>query len=276
VNFRLQPDQFFDILLKEIQEYPTLQGYYRFLQNTESFEFRKAYYLQRLEYIAQCVAKSPGTTIWDIGCGYGTTAIFLVLNGYTVRGSTLEYYFAEIPERLKFWSQYGNLTGLQLDYENLFDYRSETNVKYDFIIVQDTLHHLEPIDQALAIISNSLKTGGEMIAVEENGSNIIQRLKLFKQRGNKRIITIRDERLGKDILLGNENIRPIELWTELCSSAGLQIRENSVHYVRLFPPQKFKSGKTAEVIKKEQEIWRKNSFLRKYFFFGINFSAVKR
>jgi SAM-dependent methyltransferase len=275
VNFRLQPSEFFDILLKEIREYPTLQGYYRFLQNANTFEFRKAYYMQRLEYIARRVQNSPGTRIWDIGCGYGTTAIFLVLNGYKVRGSTLEYYFKEIPDRLSFWSQYGDLSELQLDYENLFDYQARPEVSYDFILVQDTLHHLEPIDRALQIIADSLKPGGEMIAVEENGSNIIQRLKLYKQRGNKRIITIHDQRLGKDILLGNENIRSVEKWTELCSAAGLKVLPESLHYVRLFPPYKFKNSDSSEVINREQKLWRKNSVLRRYFFFGLNFSAVK-
>jgi len=275
VNFRIKAAEFFDILLEEIREHETLQGYYRFLQDPSTFEFRKAYYVQRLEYIAQRVASNPSARIWDLGCGYGTTAIFLVLNGFEVRGSTLEYYFAEIPQRLAFWSKHGDLSRLKLDYENLFDYRLKESQPYDFVIVQDTLHHLEPIGEALSIISKSLKKGGEMIAVEENGSNIVQNLKLYKQRGNKRIIKIYDEKLGKEILLGNENIRPLSKWKELCAAAGMTVSHNSVHYVRLFPPHYFRNSPVGKVISREQSIWKKNSFLRKYFFFGLAFSAAK-
>ena len=101
-------DQFFEHLLKELETHPELKGYYRFLNDEKSFEFRKAYYVQRLQYIADQMGDVHGK-VWDIGCGYGTTAIFLALNGYQVHGSTLEYYFKEIPKRLDYWSMTASL-----------------------------------------------------------------------------------------------------------------------------------------------------------------------
>lgn len=265
-------EQFFDHLLKELDTHPKLKGYYRFLNNEKSFEFRKAYYIQRLEYIHQQMKNIDGP-VWDIGCGYGTTALFLALNGYKVHGSTLEYYFNEIPQRLEYWSKIGDISGFTYDYENLYDSKPEPS-SYAAVIVQDTLHHTEPIDEAVKIIKTSLRAGGKVIAVEENGNNIIQSFKLFLQRGNKRIIDYTDERLGKTIKLGNENIRPYAEWKRIFEKEGFTLPQESVHYVRFYPPFFFKND-CANVIAKEQEKWRSNSFLRERFFFGLNFTAVK-
>ena len=51
--------EFFDLLLKELEENPSLRGYYRFLNEPSKakFIFRKRYYIQRLEYIANSVTK---------------------------------------------------------------------------------------------------------------------------------------------------------------------------------------------------------------------------
>jgi SAM-dependent methyltransferase len=263
-------EQFYDLLIEEIKQFPKLQGYYRFLQNPSTEHWRKAYFTQRLSYIQRQAQGS--LELWDVGCGYGTTAIFLVLNGHKVHGSTLEYYFNEIPARLKYWSQFGDLSQFTYDYENLYD--ANYSNQFDAVLVQDTIHHTEPIHDALRILHNSLKPGGRVIAVEENGKNIIQRLKLYKQRGNKRIIEFHDEKLGKTILLGNENIRSYKDWKTLFAEAGFAVEENKTEYVRLFPPQLF-SKDAQSSIAKEQSIWKKNPFLRDYFFFGLSFCAVK-
>lgn len=259
-------DQFYDLLIEEIKARPQLQGYYRFLQNPGKELWRKAYFCQRLEYIERHARGY--SSIWDIGCGYGTTAIFLVLNGYKVHGTTLEYYFKEIPDRLDYWSKFGDLSGFTFDYENLYD-TTNTSV-FDAIIVQDTIHHTEPVKEALRIIHDALRPGGRVIAVEENGLNIIQRLKLYKQRGNKRIIELYDERLKKTILLGNENIRSLDVWRKLFEDAKLKVEDETIEYVRVLPARLF--GKDyATAIAREQRLWRKHPLLRDYFFFGLSF-----
>lgn len=265
-------DQFFEHLLKELDTHPELKGYYRFLNDPKSFEFRKAYYVQRLQYIADQMGDVHGK-VWDIGCGYGTTAIFLALNGYKVHGSTLEYYFKEIPKRLEYWSKIGDISGFTFDYENLFDSHPQPG-SYSAVIVQDTLHHTEPIEEALRIIKSALVPCGKVIAVEENGNNWIQSAKLYMQRGNKRIIDYHDERLGKTIKLGNENIRSLAHWTKLFEEAGYHIPHDTVHYVRLYPPFLFKGNPDA-LIAKEQSKWKSSSFLRERFFFGLDFCAIK-
>ena len=264
-------EEFFNLFIKELESKPTLWSYYKYHTDYKSFEFRKAYFCQRLSYIADKI-KMHDSINWDIGCGYGTTAIFLALNGFKVHGTTLEFYFKEIPERIKYWSQFGDVSGFTFDYEDIFDPELK-NIKYDFIIVQDTLHHLEPLQEALKIISNHLAVNGEIVAIEENGNNIIQSLKLYKQRGNKRIIEFYDERLKKTILLGNENIRSIHTWQKEMNKQGLSIDTNSVQYVRAYPPFLFNKYGYEKSIEKEQHLWKKNKWMREYFFFGINFIA---
>lgn len=261
-------EQFYNLLIEEIKQYPQLQGYYRFLNEPKKELWRKAYFCQRLSYIEK-YAKGK-SSIWDIGCGYGTTGLFLALNGYKVHGSTLEYYFKEIPDRIKFWSNYGDISGFSYDYADLYDSRASN--EYDAVIVQDTIHHTEPIQRALEIINGSLKPMGRVIVVEENGNNIIQRAKLFKQRGNKRIIEMYDEKLNKTILLGNENIRSLEKWTELFIDSAFSIDKDSIEYVRVLPAFLFGSD-YEKSIQREQKMWKSNNFLRDYFFFGLSFCA---
>lgn len=196
------------------------------------------------------------------------------MNGNKTYGTTLEFYYDTVQKRKEYWSQYGDTSLFSCTYENLFDNRPAP-ASYDWIIVQDTLHHLEHIDDALQIFNNSLKKKGRILSIEENGNNIIQRLKLYKYRGNKRIITIWDEKLQKDILIGNENIRSLELWTSLFKKNGFHIQGESVQYVRYYLPFQYRFSDPEELLKKEQEIQSGKGLRREYFFFGLNFVAEK-
>jgi len=265
-------EDFFDLFIKELESTPSMHKYYKFHEKDKSFNFRKAYFIQRLQYIADHAKK--GDKIFDCGCGYATTAIFLTLNGFDVYGSTLEFYYDEIDKRLGYWKQFGDLSALKIDYENLFD-ATIPDESFDVIIAQDTLHHLEPFNEAIGILSDILKKDGKLIAIEENGNNIVQNLKLYKQRGNKRIISFYDEKLKRDILIGNENIRPIKKWKKEFIAKGLVIDDGSLEYIRVFPPHLYGKNGIEQIIKKEQNLMKKSALLRKYFFFGINFIARK-
>ncbi|MBI2729954.1 MAG: methyltransferase [Sphingobacteriales bacterium] len=210
--------------------------------------------------------------MWDCGCGFGTTAFFLAMNGMASYGSTLEYYYPFIEQRRKYWDQFGNSNLFTAGYEDIYQNHPVTN-STDIIIVQDTLRHLEPIDKALDILYEVLKPGGMLLVIEENGGNIIQRLKLFKQRGNKRIIKLYDDVLKREIVMGNENIRTYKEWEMLFQNASLVADKNSLQYIRYYLPFNYNDKNAEQLATKEQEI--KNSFLQKYFFFGINFLAFK-
>jgi len=274
----MQPEQFFELMIKELEVHTEMQPYYKFLGSPASWHFRRNYFLERLRYIQQNLLnaneKSGNIRIWDCGCGYGTTCLFLAMNGVKTYGTTLEFYYETIEKRKKYWSQFGDTTLFECSYENLFDQKLAAG-SFDWIIVQDTLHHLEPINEALEIFYKALKNGGKVLSIEENGSNLIQRLKLYKYRGNKRIIKMWDEKLKKEILLGNENIRSLKDWNALFESAGFKLQEDSIRYVRYFLPVHYKFNEPQKLLLREKQIQSKPGLRREYFFFGLNFVAAK-
>jgi SAM-dependent methyltransferase len=273
----MTPEQFFELLVKELEVHQEMQPYYKFLGKKSSWHFRRNYFLQRLRYIHKQLVDGykPGMTIWDCGCGYGTTCLYLAMNGIATYGTTLEFYFETVQKRKEYWSQFGDTSLFTCTYENLFDNRPAV-ASYDWIIVQDTLHHLEPINDALQIFNHSLKAGGKVLSIEENGSNIIQRAKLYKYRGNKRIITIWDEKLQKDILIGNENIRSLASWKKLFAGNGFAVSDESVQYVRYYLPINYNFSDAERLLKMEEQIQSKPGLRREYFFFGLNFVAEKK
>ena len=266
-------EEFFGLLLEELRQNKELRGYYRFLDDESSFDFRKSYFIQRLQYIADHIT-SPEEVIWDCGSGYGTTCIYLALNGFKSSGSTLEYYYKEISNRLDYWKQHGDMSLFTTNYEDIYDSHPAEN-STDIIILQDTLHHLEPLQDALGIFRKVLRPGGRIILIEENGANLIQNMKLFMRRGNKRVIEYYDEKLGKNIIMGNENIRSYQKWETELEKQGFRIDEKETRFIRFYPPFLYGRKSIDEVIEKEQGIASGNRFLRQYFFFGINFVIEK-
>lgn len=270
----ISPDDFFELLLEELKQNSRLRGYYRFLSSDSGFFFRKAYFIERLRFIHEHIT-DKSSVIWDCGSGYGTTCLFLGLNGFKTFGSTLEYYFQEIPERMNYWRRYGNADLFTTSYENIYD-SHPADASVDVIILQDTLHHLEPLQKALSIFNKVLKPNGKIILIEENGDNIIQNIKLFLKRGNRRVIEYWDDKLGKKVMMGNENIRGINSWTSEFEKQNFRIIPEKTTYVRLFPPFMFNEEKYDNLIEKEKVIWKNNRLLRKYFYFGINMVIEKQ
>ncbi len=281
-------NDFFELFLEELKQHDKLNEYYKYHDDPAKLPFRKAYFTQRLQYVfdqtstakfpslvgRQAISNFQFPNIWDCGSGYSTTQIFLALNGISSRGSTLEFYYEHIPKRMKYWSKYGDMDLVKVSYENIFDAPLKENSE-DIVILQDTLHHLEPLNQSLDIFQKTLRPGGFLLAIEENGNNLMQRIKLYRQRGSKRIIEYYDEGLGRKVLMGNENIRPFKTWKKEFEKAGFQMDEDSVQYVRLFPPSFFEKQPLDEVVEREQRIWKNHPLLKEYFFFGMNFLARK-
>jgi SAM-dependent methyltransferase len=266
---------FFEHFLKELDDNSQLYPYYKL--NCGSYakkEFRKAYFLQRLEYIGKNVEKTANIIVLDCGCGYGTTAFFLGLNGVKVIGTTLEFYFEQIDKRKQYWSNFGSIGNVHFVYQDIFESTFEEN-SFDYIILQDTLHHIEPIKDALKILFKLLKKGGKIILVEENGGCLPRQAILYAQRKNNRIIEYYDQILQKTILFGNENIRTEKKWIELFKKEGFEYLEKKTQYIRFYLPFWYKKQNTEEIIEKEQKIAFRSAFLRRRFFFGLNMIFTK-
>jgi SAM-dependent methyltransferase len=268
----MQPEVFYEHLCEELRENRGLYPYYKLTDGTPSQQlFRKAYFLQRLQYLDRHIDLSKGPKIWDCGCGYGTTGLFFAMKGQPVYGTTLEYYPDQWEKRRQFWSRFGDTSLLTCEYANLFDQPIEEK-RYDYIILQDTLHHIEPLDEALPLFRKALKPDGKLLLIEENGGCWFKSAMLFAQRGRKRIITVHDDVLGKDVLMGNENIRPEKEWRKHFEKAGFRRDEESLQYIRCLPSFVFDEKNYEKNIEREQRIWKKSAFLRNHFYWGVNVS----
>lgn len=264
---------FFQHLLDELNENKSLRAYHKFLADPRKLPFRKAYFCQRLQYILDHIG-SQGQSVWDCGCGFGTTALFLAMNGYHVQGTTLEYYFDQVDRRKKFWSAFGDAGLFECSYEDLFTAHDKD--RFDTIILQDTLHHLYPPDAALDILHRCLKTNGRLMVVEENGRNIIQWAKLLRQRGFNKRVEVWDEVLQKKLSFANEHIRGFSSWKKMLEAHGFEICEGSLDFIRLFPPFLFTKKNYQALIEREKRLSRSAGLLNGYFYFGMNFIADMR
>jgi 2-polyprenyl-3-methyl-5-hydroxy-6-metoxy-1,4-benzoquinol methylase len=264
---------FIELFIRELETNSELHNYYKLLKQQRRFLFRKAYLEQRLQYVSHHLSEA-GSSLWDVGCGYGTTAIFACLNGHHVLGTTLESYFDQIQRRLDYWSHYGDLSPLLIEYNDIFDMNVDKQ-RFDIIVLQDTLHHLEPVNRAMEIFHHALKSGGRLIVSEENGNNLFIMMKNFAKRGFNRVTDNYDARLGKNIMFGNENARSLKRWEQSLNTNGFYIAHDETEYIRFFPPAFFHSGNYWNLIEKEQKIWKRNRFTREFLFFGTNFIALK-
>ena len=271
----MTPETFYLHLVEELKINRSLYPYYKLIDGSASRQlYRKAYFMQRLQYIDQQIDKSTNPAILDCGCGFGTTCLYLAMNGISTKGTSLEYYADQIAKRKQYWGQFGNSDIFEYAYENIFDTPPPPE-SLDYIILQDTIHHIEPIDKGLEIFYRALKKGGKMIMVEVNGSALLESFIFFLKRGNKKIIEVYDEVLQKNILMGNENFRSEKGWIKLCQDAGFQIDRESIQYIRFFLPLFLNQKNYNSIIQKEQKIAEKYHLLKKYGFFGLNMVFVK-
>ncbi|MDD3668668.1 MAG: methyltransferase domain-containing protein [Bacteroidales bacterium] len=266
----MNTDRFFELFFKELEDNKNLYPYYKLTEgNLKHQAFRKAYFQQRLRFIDENIDKTKDNKIFDCGCGYGTTAIFLAMQGVSTYGVTLEFYYKELENRRKYWKEYGDTSLFECKYDDLFDLQLLDN-SFDYIILQDTLHHLEPLKNSLELFYRILKPKGKIILVEENGNCLPQVFKLYLQRGNKRVIDYYDEVLGKSLQMGNENIRSQKAWKKLFEASGFSAKDDKTEYIRLFPPFLYNSSNSSKLIQRESRIAKSCPIIKEYVFFGLN------
>ncbi|MBQ9436342.1 MAG: class I SAM-dependent methyltransferase [Bacteroidales bacterium] len=271
----MDKERFLSLFLEELKENRALYPYYKLVDGTDSRrQFRQAYFMQRLSYLEKYIDFSSSPAILDCGCGFGTTGLFLAMNGCASRGTTLEFYADQIERRRQYWSQFGDVSLFDYAYENIFDTPPAAN-SYDYIILQDTLHHIEPVEKGLEILCTALKPSGKLILIEENGGSWLKSLMLFLQRGNRRVVEIYDERLQKHIQMGNENIRSEKQWRQLFQKTGFVVDDASVQYIRLLPPMAYRHQPADKVIAKEQRLSTRCPFLKHHFYMGLNMVLEK-
>lgn len=217
----ISAEDFFEDLLNDIETFDSLKEYYGFMNGSRSLRVYRERFITRMNY---CLMNLEGKVL-DVGCGFGTTMIFLALNGFSVSGITLEFYHPVLLERLdKYKSRF---TGdVSFKHSDFFE---EDLSGFDCILLQDTLHHLEPMGSVASKISQFCAQGRLVVCLEENGGSLLKNARLFLKRGSEKIIKFTDSHTGKTILLGNENVRSLKRWRCIFEQVGLELVDVKFH-----------------------------------------------
>jgi 2-polyprenyl-3-methyl-5-hydroxy-6-metoxy-1,4-benzoquinol methylase len=232
------------IIRKSTVDWDYLKKYYRGLldpQKTRAIEFRALFFALRIQpvltYVEDFVkinGRSPH--ILDLGCGFGMESLLICHAGAKVHAIDVSREKIALAPRLLRVYQINHGVKLDISFEFVNLFRFSTVQQYDAVYSSATLHHIEPVAEAMRVIAGLIKSGGKFFLSDENGANIIQQLAIQKQLGwiAPRVVWQADPETGKMQLYGNENIRPGFLWARFLRNACLIPR--SIKYCRFFPP----------------------------------------
>jgi 2-polyprenyl-3-methyl-5-hydroxy-6-metoxy-1,4-benzoquinol methylase len=221
-----------------------LHTYYKGLLDptqTTRIQFRALFFAMRLQpvlsYIQQFkLQHNSAPRILDLGCGMGLESLLLSLAGAVVHGIdpwSEMIKFAQYRQT-KYQAHYG--IQLNLDYEHINLFKYTPSEPYDAVYSSATLHHIEPVSDAIKKISQLIKPDGYFFLSDENGLSPVQQLAVQKKIGwiHPRKFWRIDSDTGERYLYGNENIRATFLWGRYMRDAGL--KPQTIKYCRFLPP----------------------------------------
>ncbi len=104
-----------------------------------------------------------------MGCGYGSETILCSVLGAKVLGIDISEDRIEIAKkRVKFFSnKLNNAIDVKFSLRNVFEHYGE----YDLIWVNETIHHIAPLNKFLNLSHQNLKIGGKLIIADQNRLN---------------------------------------------------------------------------------------------------------
>jgi 2-polyprenyl-3-methyl-5-hydroxy-6-metoxy-1,4-benzoquinol methylase len=203
--------------------------------------FRGLFFAMRLQpvltYIGEFTRQhGHAPYILDLGCGFGLETLILALNGAKAHG--IDRAASKIAFASKRGTGYQEAHDLSLDLRydsvDLFDFNPPS--PYDAVYSNATLHHIEPLPDALEAIVHLIRPEGYFFLSEENGYSPIQQISVQRKIGwtQPRKLWHTDPNTGERYLYGNENIRAPCQWARHMKQVGLV--PQSIKYCRFLPP----------------------------------------
>lgn len=218
--------------------------YYRGLLDptkVSQIRFKSLFFSMRLQPILTYVQEFTQVHgcpphILDLGAGFGLESLLICLVGACVHGIDSSLSMVEHARKRVSRYQESHQLNLDLRYDcvNIFNFPQDK--PYDAIYCSATLHHIEPVAQAIRIISDLLKPGGYFFLSDENGFSPVQQLVVQKRIGwmRPRKYIKSDPGTGERFVYGNENIRSLYGWKHLVERTDMQ--PEAVKYCRFLPP----------------------------------------
>ncbi|MDG2149347.1 MAG: methyltransferase domain-containing protein [Planctomycetota bacterium] len=177
----------------------------------------------------------PGTTILDMGGGYGFDSIFLASCGYEMVFCELTSHHIGVCELLKRrWEQeFG-----PLDLRCVLARRSSGHAervqatceaigKVNAVVLDEVAHHIEPVEDVFSLCASVLPKDGKIFLLEPNFWNFGTQAFFFRRRGFRTVEPRVDEDTGEAYLYGNEHLRTHGRWKQLAEQAGFRLCDTS-------------------------------------------------
>lgn len=203
--------------------------------------FKALFFAMRLQPILTYIAVFQQThnrppQILDVGCGFGLESALLAYSGAQVQGIDGSETKIEGAKKLQvaYEKTYARQLNLIYQVSNLFQFRPDQ--QFDVVYSSATLHHIEPISEAVQALADFITPGGMFFLSDENGYSPLQQVAVQHRIGwaKPRKYWRTDPETGEKFLYGNENIRAAFQWIRHIRKAGMQ--PETIKYCRFLPP----------------------------------------
>jgi len=151
-----------------------------FSEVAHSFDSKYEYdenFKQRLGVWTSLIEKytSPGSLVYDVGCGSGILSLYCAKLGRRVVGYDGAHGMIAYCDRLK-----ENNLELQLNFEKQqFPCETFSLEKADALISSSVLEYIAQIERTLEVFANAIKPGGIMMASLPNRKSIYRKLEIL-------------------------------------------------------------------------------------------------
>jgi len=178
------------------------------LKDQKYDEFEEHFYEEIFALLKLSVGKS--NVLLDVGCGSGAWGIRLAKKGYAVVGVDIS---KALIKSARDWANAANVNFMPIlgDVEKL-PLKTEA---FDICFCGYVLHHFKRLHQVVFELSRILKPQGEILAIEPNGSNIINKL-------TRRMMTVFPQQwvMKKGIATSNERVHEIKSYVKMFNKSG--------------------------------------------------------
>ncbi len=205
-------------------EYRTI-FYSRYFDAQDRIGYVWEHFARRMDYFSRMDLE--GKQFLDVGCGPGTEVLWAALRGANTTGIELHQLSLQTArKRLEILKRHFPVSVTLLD-RNLLELEGQ----FDFILLRETFHHLEPRERVVEKLAQLLSDDGVLVIEETNGLNPIIQLKYLLIRGRNTITTKRRDD-GVTYLFGNERITTARNLDGMFSKVGIAGR---AEHFRLLP-----------------------------------------
>lgn len=226
------------------------------------------------------VARGAGrpVTALDCGCGYGTEALLLGLEGASVTGVDAEPERVAIARsRVPFYERRAERPlGVDFVHADILRFL-ERGPRVDIIWALEAISHIHPLEAFLALAFDRLNPGGLLVTSDPNALNPLARYRAYRIRGAHGLRTrvkAPGEAGGAPVVEAVERVFPVGTYVRTLAQAGFRVTRIEMSgflAASLIPRAWHRHAKVCGAAVAIQRAWQRLPLLR---YAGMNFTVV--